>query len=143
MKDEPHGHNLGAHLHGEDTHEDRLQLLQLKGQDRLVVVRYPAVHGHDHAVGHDGDDNQPFKRRPGHKPNKQAPNRISGGQNEKAAGAILVQQYGSLLPFTHLGSYELKGPNNAARYTFLCSAKAMLYQPKFFMKLLQKNNHSF
>lgn len=69
------------------------------------------------------------------------PNRIGGGQDEETAGTILVQQDGSLLPFPHLGSYELvEGPNIVARYTFLCSTKAMLYQPKFFMKLPQENH---
>ena len=29
MKDEPHGNDFSAHLHRENTHEDRLQLLQL------------------------------------------------------------------------------------------------------------------
>ena len=73
MKDESHGHDLGAHLHGEDAHEDRLQFLQLEGEDSLVIVRNPAVHAHHHAVGHDGDDDQPLEGRPGNKPNKQAP----------------------------------------------------------------------
>ena len=73
MKYESHGNNFGAHLHGEDSHEDRFKLLQLKGQDSFIVVWYSAIHGHDHAVRHNGDDNQPFERRPGHKPNKQTP----------------------------------------------------------------------
>jgi hypothetical protein len=29
VEDESHGDDLGAHLHREDAHEDRLQLLQL------------------------------------------------------------------------------------------------------------------
>ena len=57
MKDESHGNYFGAHLHSKDSHEDRLELLQLKGQDGLVIVRNPTVHGHDHTVGHNGDDN--------------------------------------------------------------------------------------
>lgn len=56
MKDESHGDNFCAHLHSEDSHKDWLKLLELKGQDGLVIVGDPAVHGHDHTVGHDGDD---------------------------------------------------------------------------------------
>ena len=72
MEDEAHGYDLGAHLHREDAHEDRLQLLQLQRQDGLVLVGDPGVHGHDDTVGHDGDDDQPFKRRPSDKPDKKA-----------------------------------------------------------------------
>ena len=57
MKYESHGNNFGAHLHGKDSHEDRLKLLKLKGEDGFVIVWYPAIHGHDHAIGHNGDDN--------------------------------------------------------------------------------------
>ena len=73
MEDEAHGDDLGAHLHREDAHEDRLELLQLQRQDGLVVARYPGVHGHDHAVAHDGDDDQPLEGRPCHEPDKQPP----------------------------------------------------------------------
>ena len=73
MEDEAHGDDLGAHLHSEDAHEDRLELLQLQGQDGLVIARYPGVHGHDHAVAHDGDDDQPLEGRPCHEPYKQPP----------------------------------------------------------------------
>ena len=72
MEDESHRDNLGAHLNCEDAHEDWLQLLQLERQDGLVFVGDPGVHGHDDAVGHDGDDDQPFKGRPGDKPDKKA-----------------------------------------------------------------------
>ena len=72
MEDESHRDNLGAHLNSEDAHEDRLQLLQLQGQDGLVLVGDPGVHGHDDTVGHDGDDDQPFEGRPGDKPDKKA-----------------------------------------------------------------------
>ena len=73
VQDEAHGDDLGAHLHGEDPHEDWLQLLQLQGQDGLVVVGNPGVHGHDNTVSHDGDDDQPFEGWPCHEPNKQSP----------------------------------------------------------------------
>ena len=73
MKNESHGNDFSAHLHGENSHEDRLKLLQLQGQDGLVVVGDPGVHGHDHAVRHDRDDDQPLKGGPSHEPNKQPP----------------------------------------------------------------------
>ena len=57
-------------------HEDWLQLLQLEGEDGLVVVGDSAVHWHNHAVGHNGDDYQPLKRRPSHEPDKQTPETI-------------------------------------------------------------------
>ena len=92
MENESHGHYLGAHLDSEDSlqrynlnalkslllryHKDWLQLLQLEGEDGLVVVGDPAVHRHDHAVGHDGDDYQPLKRGPSHEPDKQTPETI-------------------------------------------------------------------
>lgn len=72
MKNESHGNDFGAHFHSKDNHKDYLKLLQLQGQDGLVVVGDPGVHGHDDTIGHDGDDDQPFKWRPGHKPNKQS-----------------------------------------------------------------------
>ena len=57
MEDESHSDDLGAHFHSEDSHEDRLKLLQLKGEDGFIVVWDSAIHGHDHAVGHNGYDN--------------------------------------------------------------------------------------
>ena len=73
MEDEAHGYDLGAHLHSEDSHEHRLQLLQLQGQDGLVVASDPGVHGHDDAVAHDGDDNHPLEGCPSDEPDKQSP----------------------------------------------------------------------
>ena len=62
VKDEAHGHDLGAHLHSEDTHEVGLQLLQLQGQDGLVTIWKMSVHAHDHAVGDDGEDDAVLER---------------------------------------------------------------------------------
>ena len=92
MEDEAHRHYLGAHLDSEDSlqrynlnalksllvryHKDWLQLLQLEGKDGLVVVGDSAVHRHDHAVGHNGDDYQPLKWGPSHEPDKQTPETI-------------------------------------------------------------------
>ena len=73
MEDEAHGDNLGAHLHREDPHEHGLQLLQLQGEDGLVVAGDPRVHGHDDTVAHDGDDNEPLEGGPGDEPDKQSP----------------------------------------------------------------------
>jgi hypothetical protein len=35
---EAHGDDLGAHLHREDAHEDRLQLLQLMERERFGLA---------------------------------------------------------------------------------------------------------
>ena len=56
MKDKSHGHYLGAHFYSEDPHEVGLQLLQLEREDGLVSVGEVGVHGHNHAVGDDGQD---------------------------------------------------------------------------------------
>ena len=62
VEDKTHRDNLGAHLDSEDSHEVRLQLLQLQGEDCLVSVGQVGVHGHDHTVGHDGQDDAVLER---------------------------------------------------------------------------------
>ncbi len=61
VEDEAHGDDLGAHLHREDAHEDRLQLLQLTERQRfrkrpnswtyiigkkVLIVFHLAIHSH-------------------------------------------------------------------------------------------------
>ena len=79
VEDETHGDNLGAHLHCEDSHEVRLEFLlniiihfnqvlflcecyQLKCKNCFVSIRKVSVHGHDHTVGHDGQDDAVLER---------------------------------------------------------------------------------
>jgi hypothetical protein len=45
----------------------------LQGEDGLVPVGKVGVHGHDDAVGYDGEDDQILKRWPAHKPDEHPP----------------------------------------------------------------------
>ena len=59
------------------------------------------VHGHDHAVGNDGQDDAVLKRSAVDQPLHQPPDGIGGSKDEHAAGSISIHLQPSFLPLPH------------------------------------------
>ena len=74
---------------------------QLEGEHGLVSVGEVGVHGHDHAVGDDGQDDAVLKRSAVDQPLHQPPDGIGGSKDEHAAGSISIHLQPSFLPLPH------------------------------------------
>ena len=75
---------------------------QLYRHDGLVIVGQFVVHRHDHAVCHDGDDDDPVEGRPVDQPGHHLPHRAGGSEEEERGGTSLVRLVLLLLPHPEL-----------------------------------------
>ena len=71
---------------------------QFYGHDGLVVVGEFVVHRHDHAVCHDGDDDDPVEGRPVDQPGHHLPHWAGGSEEEERGWTSLVRLVLLLLP---------------------------------------------
>ena len=81
----------------------------MQSQDGLVSVGKVCVHGHDHAVGDDGQDDAVLEGSAVDQPLHQSPDGIGGGEDEHAAGSISVHLQSSFLPLPHGASANAGG----------------------------------
>ena len=75
---------------------------QLNGHDGFVIVGQFVVHCHDHAVCHDGDDDDPVEGRPVDQPGHHLPHRAGWSEEEERGGTSLVRLVLLLLPHPEL-----------------------------------------
>ena len=64
---------------------------QFYGHDGLVIVGQLVVHCHDHAVSHDGDDDDPVEGRPVDQPGHHLPHWAGGSEEEERGWTPLIR----------------------------------------------------
>ena len=85
---------------------------QFDGHDGLVVVGELVVQGHDHTVGHDGDDDDPLEGGPVDQPGHEPPHRAGGREEEEAGRPPVVRLV--LFLFHHGGGgHDGESPSSA------------------------------